>query len=280
MLVNLKDIVDKAYQNYYAAGSFNGYNYETFKGIIDAGAETNTPVILAFGAKYLPNMTVETAAALGKSLAEESPVPVCLHLDHCKDQAVICRALKAGFGSVMYDGSALPFEENLINTRQVCCIAHACGACVEGELGSLASGEKSHEGSSADREACTDPGEARSFAEETGVDALAVSVGTVHGLYRGKPNIRMDILTAINEAVNIPLVLHGGSGIPQEDILMCIRHGIAKINVNTELSIYAVEKTKEYLEREEPHFSVLSLAQMEYVKEIVKKYMKFFKVQS
>lgn len=277
MLVNLKNILDEAYKGYYAVGSFNGYNYETFKGIVEAGEETNTPVILAFGAKYLPNMPLETAAAIAGSLSREVDIPVCLHLDHCKDKGVVYRALKAGFGSVMYDGSALPFKENLRNTRDVCMVAHACGVSVEAELGSLAAGERSHEGSAGDVEAYTDPEAARQFVEETGVDALAVSVGTVHGLYKGKPNIRIDILSAINEVVNIPLVLHGGSGIPEADILECIRHGIAKINVNTELSVYAVDQTKQYLEKETPHFSELSLRQTGYVKEIVKKYMNFFR---
>ena len=173
MLVNLKCILDEAYKNYYAVGSFNGYNFETFKGIVEAGAETNTPVILAFGAKYLPNMSVETAAAMAKSLSEEVSIPVCLHLDHCKDQNVVYRALKAGFGSVMYDGSALPFEENLRNTLDVCRVAHACGASVEAELGSLAAGERSHEGSAEDVEAYTDPEAAKQFVDGTGVDALA-----------------------------------------------------------------------------------------------------------
>ena len=161
MLVNLKCILDEAYKDYYAVGSFNGYNFETFKGIVEAGAETKTPVILAFGAKYLPNMSVETAAAMAKSLSEEVSIPVCLHLDHCKDQGVVYRALKAGFGSVMYDGSSLPFEENLQNTLDVCRVAHACGASVEAELGSLAAGERSHEGSAGDVEAYTDPEAAR-----------------------------------------------------------------------------------------------------------------------
>lgn len=277
MLVNLKHILDEAYKNYYAVGSFNGYNYETFKGIIDAGVETGTPVILAFGAKYLDNMPVETAAALAESLAKDAPIPVCLHLDHCKDKEVVYRAIKAGFGSVMYDGSALPFAENLKHTKEVCRVAHACGVSVEAELGSLAAGEKSHEGTAEDVQAYTDPDAAKQFVEETGVDALAVSVGTVHGLYKGKPNIRIDILNAINEKLNMPLVLHGGSGIPEMDILACIRHGIAKINVNTEISVYTVEQTKQYLMKEEPHFSVLSLAQIGYVKEIVKKYMNFFR---
>ncbi|SDF03275.1 class II fructose-bisphosphate aldolase [Sporomusa acidovorans] len=139
MLVNFKDILNEAYSKHYAVGSFNGYNFETFKGIIDAGWETRTPVILAFGAKYLPNMSLATAYALAKSLGEELETPVCLHLDHCSDLATVFRAIRTGFGSVMYDGSALPFAENIKNTRLVCKIAHACGITVEAELGCLAS---------------------------------------------------------------------------------------------------------------------------------------------
>lgn len=276
VLTNLKAIVDDAYAKKRAAGSFNGYNSETFRGIIQAGAETATPVILAFGAKYLENLSLETAAAMARSMAEGLDIPVCLHLDHCKDLAVIFQAIKAGFGSVMYDGSMLSFEENLSNTKKVCEAAHACGVSVEAELGSLAAGEKSHEGSASDVEAYTDPEKAKEFAEASGVDALAVSIGTVHGLYKGKPNIRIDILEEIDKRLRMPLVLHGGSGVPEEDILNCIRHGIAKINVNTEISVYAVERTAECLQKEKPHFSVLSLRQEEYVKEIVKKYIAFF----
>ena len=276
MLTNLKTIVDEAYAKKYAVGSFNGYNSETFRGIIEAGVETRTPIILAFGAKYLSNMSLSMAAAVTKTLAADLDIPVCLHLDHCKDMNVVFQALKAGFGSVMYDGSMLPYEENLANTKKVCEVAHACGASVEAELGSIAAGEKSHEGSASDVQAYTDPKLAGEFVRETGVDALAVSVGTVHGLYKGKPNIRIDILEEIDKNTQIPLVLHGGSGVPEEDILNCIAHGIAKINVNTEISAYTVESTAKYLQEEQPHFSVLSLKQEEYVKEIVKKYIAFF----
>ena len=276
MLTNLKTIVDEAYAKKYAVGSFNGYNSETFRGIIEAGVETRTPIILAFGAKYLSNMSLSMAAAVTKALAADLDIPVCLHLDHCKDMNVVFQALKAGFGSVMYDGSMLPYEENLANTKKVCEVAHACGASVEAELGSIAAGEKSHEGSASDVQAYTDPKLAGEFVRETGVDALAVSVGTVHGLYKGKPNIRIDILEEIDKNTQIPLVLHGGSGVPEEDILNCIAHGIAKINVNTEISAYTVESTAKYLQEEQPHFSVLSLKQEEYVKEIVKKYIAFF----
>lgn len=276
MLTNLKTILDVAYDNKYAVGSFNGYNSETFRGIIEAGKETKTPIILAFGAKYLTNFSLESAAALTKSLAEDLDIPVCLHLDHCADMDVVFRAIKAGFGSVMYDGSMLPYEQNLANTKKVCEVAHACGVSVEAELGSIAAGDKSHEGSADDKEVYTDPKLAKEFVEITKVDALAVSVGTVHGLYKGKPNIRFDILEEINKEVGIPLVMHGGSGIPEEDILKSIANGISKINVNTEIATYAVEQTAKYLQEKQPHFSVLSLKQEEFVKDIVKKYIAFF----
>ena len=276
MLTNLKSILDVAYANKYAVGSFNGYNSETFRGIIEAGKETKTPIILAFGAKYLTNFSLESAAALTKSLAEDLDIPVCLHLDHCADMDVVFRAIKAGFGSVMYDGSMLPYEQNLANTKKVCEVAHACGVSVEAELGSIAAGDKSHEGSADDKEVYTDPKLAKEFVEITKVDALAVSVGTVHGLYKGKPNIRFDILEEINKEVGIPLVMHGGSGIPEEDILKSIANGISKINVNTEIATYAVEQTAKYLQEKQPHFSVLSLKQEEFVKDIVKKYIAFF----
>ena len=276
MLTNLKTILDVAYDNKYAVGSFNGYNSETFRGIIEAGKETKTPIILAFGAKYLTNFSLESAAALTKSLAEDLDIPVCLHLDHCADMDVVFRAIKAGFGSVMYDGSMLPYEQNLANTKKVCEVAHACGVSVEAELGSIAAGDKSHEGSADDKEVYTDPKLAKEFVEITKVDALAVSVGTVHGLYKGKPNIRFDILEEINKEVGIPLVMHGGSGIPEEDNLKSIANGISKINVNTEIATYAVEQTAKYLQEKQPHFSVLSLKQEEFVKDIVKKYIAFF----
>lgn len=276
MLTNFSGILNQAYQNKYAVGSFNAYNYETFKGIIDAGVETNTPIIAAFGAKYLDNMSLDTAMAIVKSIAQDISIPVCLHLDHCSDMDTIFKAIKAGFGSVMYDGSALPFAENMKNTKLVCEIAHACNVSVEAELGSIAAGEKSHEGKETDVEAYTDPVAAKEFADETKVDALAVSIGTVHGMYKGKPNIRIDILKSINEKLSIPLVLHGGSGTPEEDILNCIANGISKINVNTEISAYTIEKSAQLLEKKQPHLSVLSLNQIDYVKEIVKKYISFF----
>lgn len=269
-------ILEQAYREHRAAGSFNWYHFETLKGIIEAGQECGQPVIASFGAKYLTNMDLDTAAVLTENLAKKSDFPVCLHLDHSSSIDTVIRAVRAGFDSVMYDGSALPFEENLKNTKYVCDIAHACGAGVEAELGTLAAGLRSHEGSSGDRERYTDPAMAAEFAAETGVDALAVSIGTVHGMYKDTPNIRVDILKEINAAAGVPLVLHGGSGTPEEKILACIDNGISKINVNTEISEYVLANTKELLRTESPHISVLALKQKDWVKETVCRFIRLF----
>ena len=276
MLVSFDSMLHNAYKNKTAVGSFNFYNSETLYGILMAAAQRKTPVIAAFGKKYLTNMSLEEVAALTDAASNAAGTEVCLHLDHCDELPVIFRAIRSGFTSVMYDGSALPFEENVKNTARVCEAAHACGVSVEAELGSLKAGRDSHEGTAQDKEQYTDPGAAAEFVERTGVDALAVSIGTVHGFYKGEPHIRLDILQAIDDTLHMPLVLHGGSGTPRETLKACIAHGISKINVNTEISDYVVRKTREFLEKENPHFSVLSLRQREYAAEIVGKYMDLF----
>lgn len=281
MLTNFHDMLQNAYAGHYAIGSFNGYNYETFRGIIEASKKAgDRPAIVAFGAKYLPNMSVREAmsmvTAIDRELNGGGSMQVCLHLDHCKDLEVIREAVDAGFGSVMFDGSALPFEENIAQTKTVVGLAHAKGVSVEAELGSLAAGEASHEGEKTDRQIYTDPQKAREFAARTGIDALAVSIGTVHGLYKGTPKVRVDILQEINAVAGVPLVLHGGSGTPEETIRACIRNGIAKINVNTEISMYTVGYLQNVLQREQPHFADLSLMARQAVEEVVGKYISFF----
>lgn len=276
MLVNLKTILADAYAKGYAVGSFNAYNFETIRGIIEAGQNLKQPLILAFGASYLKNMKPSTVYAIVQDLTADSDVPVCLHLDHCSDLQVIQEAIDCGFGSVMYDGSKLSFEENVANTAMVVQMAHAKSCGVEAELGSLATGDFSHEGTDEDVESYTSPQSAKSFVEQTGVDALAVSIGTVHGLYKGEPNIRIDILKAINEQAELPLVLHGGSGTPEDTIRQCIANGIAKINVNTEISMYVIEQSIELLNKERLHFSQLSLKQIQWVSQVVTKYMNLF----
>ena len=276
MLTNFNSMLQTAYEQKKAIGSFNFYNYETLKGILQAAEQMNTPVIVSFGKKYLSNMSFDEVKAITAASAAAFKTDVCLHLDHCDNMEIIYQAIRAGFTSVMYDGSALPFEENAANTEHICKVAHASGVSVEAELGSLAAGESSHEGSADDIEVYTNPDAAKEFVGKTGVDALAVSIGTVHGLYKGTPNIRTDILQAINEKLCMPLVLHGGSGTPEAKVKECISNGIAKINVNTEISDYTVQHTRALLEKENPHLSVVALNQMQYVSEVVQKYMKIF----
>lgn len=276
MLTNFNSMLQAAYGQKKAVGSFNFYNYETLKGILQAAEQMSTPVIASFGKKYLANMSFDEVKAITAASANICKTDVCLHLDHCNDMDIIYQAIRAGFTSVMYDGSALPYEENAAHTKRICEIAHACGVSVEAELGSLAAGAASHEGSADDVEVYTSPEAAEEFVQKTGVDALAVSIGTVHGLYKGTPNIRVDILKAINEKLHMPLVLHGGSGTPEEKVKECISNGIAKINVNTEISDYTVRHTRELLAKENPHLSVAALNQIQYVSEVVQKYIGIF----
>jgi fructose-bisphosphate aldolase class II len=273
----MKDVLAIASVRNIAIGSFNVYSYETIKGVLESARDKQMPVILAFGERYLENMDFETAVAMVKSVSKDIDVPYALHLDHCNSLNNVYRAIKAGFTSVMYDGSALSYEQNVANTAKVVEVAHANNVSVEAELGSLASGEHSHEGTAADEEVYTSPDQAKDFILKTGVDALAVSIGTVHGIYKGEPNIRVDILKKIREKVDIPLVLHGGSGTPEDVIKECIQNGIRKINVNTEISVYTVEQMKELQKGEKNfHLSILSLKQIQYIKEVVAKYMLIF----
>jgi len=276
MIVNLSTVLADARKQGYAVGSFNCYNYETFRGAIEAGSELGYPTIVAFGENYLPNMDLAEVAALVRAMACKARVPVVLHLDHCKSVDHIVQAIRAGFSSVMFDGSALPFEENIRQTAAVVKMAHAVGVSVEAELGALAGGEFSNE--EAAEEIYTNPEEAKKFIDETGVDALAVSIGTVHGMYKGTPKVDVEVLKKIAAKTALPLVLHGGSGTPEDIVRECIRNGIAKINVNTEISVYAVENLRQLLNSDKTyHLSQLSLQEVGFVKEVVKKYSNMFR---
>lgn len=278
MLVNMKQILLNANLGKYAVGSFNVYSYETIKGVLEAIKQQNSPAIIAFGEKYLKNMDFESVYNLVETLSKNIEVPFALHLDHCSNLGIVYKAIRAGFTSVMYDGSLLPYEENIINTLKVVEVAHSCNVSVEAELGSLATGLDSHEGRLDDEEIYTNPLQAQEFVKKTGVDALAVSIGTVHGMYKGTPNIRVDILKKIKEKVDIPLVLHGGSGTPEDIVKNCIENGICKINVNTEISVYTTDQIRELLNNKDRyHLSEVSLKQVALVKEVVSKYMKIFK---
>lgn len=275
MLVNLSSMLKDAHLKKHAIGSFNVYNFETIKGVLESADELKKPVIVAFGEKYLDNMDLNTVYAVVNSLAKNISTPVALHLDHCKSFEHIIQAIRAGFTSVMFDGSSLGFEENLRKTAQIVSIAHAVGVTVEAELGALSRGDYSNEDEG--KQIYTDPDQAEEFVKKTEVDALAVSIGTVHGMYKGEPKIDIGVLKAISSKIDIPLVLHGGSGTPEATIKECIYNGICKINVNTEISMYTVNKIKEALKSDTNyHLSKVSLMEVKYVKEVVKKYMNMF----
>ena len=237
MLVNTKEMLAAAQQGGYAVAAFNVYSLETVQAAIRAAEQEGQPVILALGERYFPTVDVEGFAALVRALASKAFVCVALHLDHAYEKASIIRAIRSGFTSVMYDGSKFDLEENIRRTKEITEIAHMAGVSVEAEIGSTARGDFSDEEEGTG--ALTDPDAARRFVAETKVDFLAAAIGTVHGMYVGEPKVDLELLERIRESVGIPLVLHGGSGTPDDIIAKAIRLGICKINVNTEVSMAA-----------------------------------------
>ena len=272
----MRELLDEAQKGGYAVGAFNVYNYETILGIVKAAQEEKVPVIVAFGERYLENMDFESVALVAERLAREVSMPIALHLDHCKSVDPIVQAIRAGFTSVMFDGSSLPFAQNVAATRDIVRIAHAAGVSVEAELGAIALGDRSNE--EAAEQIYTDPEQACELVETSGVDALAVSIGTVHGLYKGEPKIDVGTLKAIRRLVAVPLVLHGGSGTPEDVLRECIRNGICKINVNTEISTLVVDRFRTLLSSgKDIHYSKLSLEAVGFVTQVARKYIRIFK---
>lgn len=245
MIVNTKEMLIAAQQENYAVAAFNVYNQETVQAAVRAAESQSEPVIIALGDRYFPTVDVEGFAALVKAVAAKASVPVALHLDHAYEKESIKRAIACGFSSVMYDGSKYSFEQNVEQTKEIVAIAHAAGVSVEGEIGSLARGAFSDEEEGSGT--LTNPTDAKQFVAETGVDFLAAAIGTVHGMYSGEPNINLQLLEQIREAIDVPLVLHGGSGTPDAVIVETIKRGICKINVNTEISLAAVSFLKDHV---------------------------------
>lgn len=233
-LVTMKEILIPARENGYAVGAFEFWSLDSAQAVLEAAKELNMPVILqagfiecefAGGIKYLYK--------IARMVADDTSVPVALHLDHADNYEFVCRAIDAGFTSVMIDGSHLPFKENIRVTKQVVDVAKPANVTVEAELGKLA-GNEGNISVCEEEVSQTNPEEARLFVEETGIDALAVAIGTAHGFYKFTPKINIERLKQIEKTVSIPLVLHGGSGTPEEKVIEAIRCGIAKVNICTE----------------------------------------------
>jgi len=248
MLVTGKEILEDAHKNNYAVGAFNVNNMEIVQAIIEAAEETNSPVILQASQGGLKYAGIEYIAALGKVAARNAKVPVALHLDHGTDFDQVMLCIRHGFTSVMIDGSRFEFEENVAITKKVVEVAHAVGVSVEAELGKIGGTEDNV--TVDEREATfTDPEEAKKFVEETNVDSLAIAVGTAHGLYKGEPKLDFDRIKEIKEITNIPLVLHGSSGVPDESIKKAVSLGINKINIDTDLRVAFTNAIKDFLEK-------------------------------
>ncbi len=246
MLVTGKEILLDAQKNGYAVGAFNVNNMEIVQAIIEAAEETNSPVILQASQGGISYAGVEYIAALGKLAGRNAKVPVVLHLDHGTDFKQIIQCIRHGFTSVMIDASQYPLEENIAITKEIVKIAHAAGVSVEAELGKIGGTEDDIIVDEKDA-TFTDPKEAKRFVDETGVDFLAIAVGTAHGVYKGEPKLDYERIKAIREIIDVPLVLHGSSGVPEEAIRKAVPLGISKINIDTDLRIKFAEGVKELL---------------------------------
>ena len=234
-LVTTKEMLLKAQEGHYAVGAFNVENMEMVMAVIGAAEELNSPVILQTTPSTVKYAGLDYYLANVKVAAEKASVPVAMHLDHGSSFELAMQALRTGYTSIMIDGSHESFEDNIAVSKAVADACRPSDIPVEAELGKVGGKEDDLDGGEGN--AHTDPQEAKEFVERTGVSSLAVAIGTAHGIYKGEPKIDLDRLSEIREVVSVPLVLHGGSGIPDETIKERIRRGIAKVNYATELRI-------------------------------------------
>lgn len=249
-LINLKDLLGHAKENRYAVGAFNITDLNFIDYLIDAALEERSPIILQVAEVHFRYLNLEDIAPAIINAAKKVKIPICVHLDHGRSLKTIVRAIRSGFTSVMFDGSEYPLEENIKMTKEIVKIAHSVGVSVEGELGYVggeAIGEEAPTAHAPDKELFTKVEEAVRFQRETGIDALAIAIGNVHGFYKGKPELDFQRLAEIRDAVDIPLVLHGGSGISDEDFKKAISLGICKINFYTGMSAAAVNEIRQFL---------------------------------
>ena len=242
MLVTSKELFKKAQEGKFAIPAPNFIDLESLRWHVETAERHNLPLILALAEAHIgENITLEDAALVGKKYAEEAKVPVVLHLDHGTTPEVIKKAIDLGFSSVMIDASQDTFEENVRKTKDIIDYAHPKGVVVEAEIGHVGAGENYENHETSDSQYTTVE-EAKKFAEETGVDSLAISIGTAHGMYKGIPEINFDRLKEIAAAVDTPLVLHGGSSSGDENLNRCATNGIKKINIFSDLLVAAKEE--------------------------------------
>lgn len=273
-LVTMRELLQDARKRRYAIGGFNIFNFETLSAVVEVAEELKTPLVLGVPERLFKFVDVDTLSAAMVRAAHKASVPVALHLDHGHSYEGIMRAIRWGFTSVMFDGSALTLAENLKRTKEITRMAHALGISVEGELGYVSPGDDNGEIS---EESMVRPEVAAEFVDKTKVDALAVAVGNNHGMYHGRPRINFLRLAELNNVANVPLVMHGGSRLSREDYRSSILSGITKINIATDMSLAAAERLKLELAKN-PAANYINLMSVvkKGVKESVRQYMLHF----
>lgn len=272
-LVTSEKMLADAQKGGYAVGAFNVENMEMVKAVIAAAEELHAPVMLQTTPSTIKYGTLETYYAIAAAEAKKAAVPVCLHLDHGSSFELAVQALKAGYTSVMIDGSHEDLEGNIAVSKRVADVAKACGIPVEAELGKVGGKEDDLE---AEADTNTDPMEAKEFVERTGVTSLAVAIGTAHGFYKGTPVLDKERVSEIRKVVSIPLVLHGASGLSDDEVRDCVRRGICKVNFATELRAAYTAAGKKLIEEKPDTFDPkkLGVVGMEAVKQLVMERMK------
>ena len=284
MLVTLKEILKVAEERRMAVGSFNAPNLESLTAIVSAAEELDVPVIIQFAQCHESWIPLSVIGPIIVEHAKAAKVPVCVHLDHGETLEYLQQALDLGFTGIMYDGSVLPYEENLKNTKLAVAMAAKYGASVEAELGSMGkreSGAGDGTGQEDDTKIYTDPELAAKFVAETGIDALACSFGTTHGIYLKKPRLDFDVVRNVRKQANdIPVVMHGGSGVSREDFHESIRAGVRKVNYFTYMDKSGGSAAAEYIrtakEGEPVFFSSVIQAAKKAMKENVREAMRIF----
>ncbi len=272
MLVNLNDVLRPAREMGYAVGLFNTTDTDMLQAAIEAAEELRSPIIIGTAEVLLPSGELQLIAPSILHKARQASVPVVVHYDHGLTFERCMEALKLGFSSVMYDGSAKDYETNIAETREIVKIAHAFGASVEGEIGHVGNADSED---NADTDGYTTCAEALTYLKDTGVDALAIAIGTAHGAYKKKPKLDFDRLSQIRGAVDVPLVLHGGSGLSDDDFRTAVKRGIAKVNIFTDLCLAGNRAMAEGLAANEAYLTIRD-RKVEAIKAAVMEKMRLF----
>ena len=272
MLVTLNEVLKKAQEEHYGVGLFNTIDTDMLEAVISAAEELRAPVIIGPSEVILHAGELQLMAPAMIEAAKRATVPVVVHFDHGFSFDYCMEALKLGFPSVMFDGSSSDYEKNVADTREVVKIAHSFGASVEGEIGHVGQA-KTEDNLITDM--YTTPEEAVAFCEATGVDALAVAIGTAHGEYKTKPQLNIERLKQIRKATDVPLVLHGGSGLSDDDFKTTVREGITKVNIYTDLCLAAKEAMREGIEKDMSYLDIRNF-KVEKMKEAVKEKILLF----